>query len=155
MNTADGFWARVNRRGPNECWPWTGGKDPRGYGSLEFRGRKDRAHRISYALTHGSIPPGLVIDHVCHNLTCVNPAHLQAVTQKQNTENRGPCKVSRSGIRGVSWHRPARKWIVWVTHDGQKHYGGVFADLHEAEKTAIAIRSQLFTNNLADRSSAA
>jgi hypothetical protein len=80
------FWAKVDRRGPSECWEWTASRN-RGYGQFGLPWRKSpaRAHRISYELAKGPIPAGLVIDHLCSNPPCVNPAHLEAVTYLENT----------------------------------------------------------------------
>ncbi len=69
------------------CWLWGG--DTNGYyGSLSVRenGRQRRilAHRLSYELHRGPIPSGLVIDHKCRMLLCVNPHHLEAVSQAEN-----------------------------------------------------------------------
>ncbi|HXH88256.1 MAG TPA: HNH endonuclease signature motif containing protein [Gaiellaceae bacterium] len=79
----DRFLSRVNREdGP--CWEWMGARHPRGYGSLRVNGKGARAHRYSYELLVGDVPEGLVIDHLCRNTSCVNPAHLEAVTQREN-----------------------------------------------------------------------
>ena len=64
------------------CWIWLRTHEDYGY----FIGK--RAHRISYEHWKGKIPKGLVIDHLCRNRSCVNPQHLEAVTQKENI-NRG------------------------------------------------------------------
>lgn len=74
------FWSRV-QKGPS-CWAWLGGTR-NGYGACYLFGL-GYAHRVSYVLTHGSIPDGLSIDHLCRNTRCVNPAHLEAVTQREN-----------------------------------------------------------------------
>lgn len=78
------FLERVDRRGPDECWPWLGAKTPKGYGYLG----KVPAHRIAYELAYGPIPEGLEIDHVrargCTRRDCVNPAHLEAVSHREN-----------------------------------------------------------------------
>jgi hypothetical protein len=72
---------------PNSgCWLWLGGTDGRnGYGRLNPRTWGERqAHRYSYRLHKGEIPKGLVIDHKCRNPSCVNPEHLEPVTQAEN-----------------------------------------------------------------------
>jgi hypothetical protein len=82
------FWEKVDRRGPGECWPWLGCVSPNGYGKFYFGGDQDYAHRIVYRLAIGPIPDGLQIDHVaargCTLRACVNPAHLELVTQAEN-----------------------------------------------------------------------
>lgn len=69
-----------------ECWIWQGGKaGGLGYGKFTDDERRSvRAHRWSYEHFIGPIPDGLVIDHLCHKPACVNPAHLEAVTQWEN-----------------------------------------------------------------------
>ncbi|WP_199822320.1 HNH endonuclease signature motif containing protein [Streptomyces albus] len=70
------------------CWVFTGAKIPTGYGLIGYRRKMTYAHRLSYELFFGAIPDGLVIDHVkargCRHRSCVNPRHLQPVTQKTN-----------------------------------------------------------------------
>jgi len=72
---------------PNGCWVWTGFIDRHGYGRFRVEGRVGKtlfAHRVSYELFVGPIPAGLQIDHLCRNHPCVNPRHLEPVTQKEN-----------------------------------------------------------------------
>ena len=66
------------------CLEWTG-TVANGYGTIKHGGRNHRAHRLIYSLVVGPIPEGLVIDHLCRNKRCVNPAHLEAVTVRENT----------------------------------------------------------------------
>ncbi len=72
------FWAKVDADG--DCWEWTGYRTAAGYGEF-WRGRPEKAHRVSYELLVGEIPDGLQIDHLCRNRCCVNPDHLEPVTQ--------------------------------------------------------------------------
>lgn len=80
---AELFWAKVNKTG--ECWLWTGAIQSGGYGELAGAGHRPLlAHRVSYELLVGEIPPGLQVDHLCRVRACVNPEHLEPVTCKEN-----------------------------------------------------------------------
>lgn len=90
MSTAmieDRFWAKVDKT--DTCWLWTAAENNKGYGIFAVS-KRDLwlAHRFSYELNIGPIPDGLVIDHVrkrgCTSTLCVNPAHLEAVTDGEN-----------------------------------------------------------------------
>lgn len=69
---------------PHGCWQWHGAKSEKGYGSFSFMGRALPAHRVAYVLWKGRVLAGLQVDHICNNRACVNPAHLQLVTDHQN-----------------------------------------------------------------------
>jgi hypothetical protein len=74
-----------------DCWTWTGARNPKGYGSVS-NGRKGAsilAHRKAYEIANGPIPYGLEIDHLCENTSCVNVAHLQAVTPEEHRRRIG------------------------------------------------------------------
>lgn len=76
---AERFWDRVEIT--ETCWLWRGGINDAGYGRFEGNGR---AHRFSFNLLRGPIPQGATLDHLCRVRSCVNPDHLEPVT---NTEN--------------------------------------------------------------------
>jgi len=73
------------------CWMWAACKGPDGYGQVGWRGKKFRAHRLVFELLADPIPPGLHIDHLCRVSRCVNPAHLEPVTNREN------CRRGRGG----------------------------------------------------------
>ncbi len=68
----------------NGCWIWIGLTDKLGYGSFNKNKKRYSSHRYFYELKKGTIPKGLVIDHLCRNASCCNPEHLEAVTNKEN-----------------------------------------------------------------------
>jgi hypothetical protein len=80
------FWRKVDKR-PDGCWYWTGATDGR-YGDYNAgRSGKNlhiKAHRMAYLLLVGPIPEGHQLDHLCRNYLCVNPSHLEPVTQQEN-----------------------------------------------------------------------
>lgn len=82
---------------PDGCWRWTGAKVASGYGSIRIDGRSLGAHRVAYMLFVGDIADGLQVDHLCRNRECVNPAHLEGVTQSEN--NRRSLSVSGTNRR--------------------------------------------------------
>lgn len=68
------------------CWTWTGagsgGSDP--YGVTWDGERRVKAHRLTYEAAYGPIGEGLVLDHLCRTHLCVNPTHLEPVTNAEN-----------------------------------------------------------------------
>ncbi len=78
------FWKKVVEL-PNGCWQWTAAKHDAGYGRFRFAGKMVYAHRWAYETLVGPIPEGLQIDHLCRNPPCVNPSHLEPVTNRENT----------------------------------------------------------------------
>jgi len=85
MTPEQRFWQYVNPilddRG---CWEWTGPRRGKGYGCFGVDRRKVQAHRFAYEMLVGDIPEGLNLDHLCRNLICVNPRHLEPVTNREN-----------------------------------------------------------------------
>lgn len=83
--TRERFWAKVDRRGSDECWEWKAARDENGYGRFGVaEGDVRLPHRISYELSEGPIPKGLCVLHDCDNPPCVNPSHLHLGTRSDN-----------------------------------------------------------------------
>jgi hypothetical protein len=105
LTNEDRFHAKVSKDGPipahrpglGACWIWTGGTGNSGYGAFFLHGKQIGAHRAAYELFVDPIPDGLEPDHLCHpsdgsclkntkcpHRLCVNPAHLELVTHREN-----------------------------------------------------------------------
>lgn len=126
---ADRFWAKVDVRGPNDCWPWRGTVQVHGYGQIGAggnRGKTLKSHRVAYELTHGPIPPGMTIDHMCHNGSaclerlaacrhrrCCNPAHLEIATQGDNVR-RAKGRLTHCA-KGHPWDEANTRWTTTGT----------------------------------------
>ena len=74
------FWRKVKKT--ESCWLWIAGRR-QGYGRF-WSSKENRAlsaHRFSWELVNGTIPPGLEVHHTCKNEACVNPAHMELHTE--------------------------------------------------------------------------
>lgn len=82
------FWERVNKS--EGCWLWTGHFNRQGYGHLRFGPtpqKSTHAHRVSWTLARGPVPPGLQVLHECDVPACVNPEHLFLGTISDNVRD--------------------------------------------------------------------
>lgn len=99
-STEELFWAKVDRPSPSACWTWMAAKTDENYGMFHSRsiGYLGTAYGFAYRITVGPVPEGLELDHVCHtrdlscpggptcpHRLCVNPDHLEPVTQRENS----------------------------------------------------------------------
>ena len=94
----DRYWSKVDKKGPNECWPWNGAKHERGYGQFFVGSTIKEAHKkkgsmhpatwVSLYLADGIWDKNCVVMHSCDNPNCVNPAHLLRGSHKDNMKDR-------------------------------------------------------------------
>lgn len=143
------FWSSAQREG--ECLVWAKSRRRNGYGQATIAHRNRTAHRLAFELTYGAIPEGMLVDHICGNRACIEPAHLRLATKKQNGENRVGPPQGRSGIRGVRWDSSRGCWSVALTHNYKTINLGRFADLTEAGRVAAAARAEIFTHSKESR----
>jgi hypothetical protein len=112
----ENFWRKIDKRGPNECWPWKYMISGDGYGRLTFKKKDLIAHRVAYTITKGVIPDGMQINHICCSRSCCNPNHLEVVTCKENLQYASKLGRMATGERHGSYTRPES-----VTR-GDKHW---------------------------------
>lgn len=122
--------------GPDSCWAWQaaikgphGGKDCGGYGVFGLhRNVILRAHRLMMCLWHERVlARDEVVDHLCHNRSCVNPQHLRVVKQGVNAKNRKRPAEKTCRFPGVSWDATHGRWQVKIcqARPGENSSNGV------------------------------
>jgi hypothetical protein len=109
-------WHVVMSRGPYACRCWP--KDKLVYMAREILGLFPGDPRMA--------------DHINHNTLDNRRSNLRIVTCAQNNRNTLTRKDNTSGCRGVTWHKPLRKWRVQIGVNGKKLHVGVYVDLKDA-----------------------
>ena len=104
MDDVARFWSKVDKRGPDECWPWLGGHNGGGYAIFHLNRIGRPASRFMLRVVGRPVPPGVVTMHSCDNPGCVNPAHLRGAPQRDNIldmheKGRAPVYVRTPEVR--------------------------------------------------------
>lgn len=83
------FWSKIKFDDPGNCWEWQAYRHPEGYGKYKASATSlISAHRYIYMELFGRLPSTLLVCHKCNNPSCVNPNHLYAGTNQDNTNDR-------------------------------------------------------------------
>lgn len=118
------FWQCVNRRGPDECWPWTGRLNRKGYGAFGYNRRGYNASRFSLIMACGFVPDSTT--HACHscdNPACCNPSHLRWASHSENMKD----AVERNRLwgKGAKTHchrgHPLTRETIYFDKTGHRH----------------------------------
>jgi len=80
------FLSKCGSSRDGRCREWLAGKSRSGYGNFVIDGRAERAHRVAYEHWVGPIPEGYIVHHHCRNKGCVEPSHLEAVTNSRHRD---------------------------------------------------------------------
>ena len=138
----EAFSARTEQQ--DDCLVWTGYRNTRGYGRLRANGKLVYAHRYAWERDNGPVPAGMMVDHICHNPSCVEVTHLRLASQAENMRNlSGARSDSRMGVRNVR-KLPNGNYHIQICKDGTKRSFGTYATLEEAKSVAERERKRLF-----------
>ena len=99
------FMEKVSPEPTSGCWLWTARCGRTGYSVLWHDGKYVGAHRWAYEYFIGPVPPGMEVAHKCRVRSCVNPAHLEAVTHRENLmRGQGPSALCSRKTHCVHGH---------------------------------------------------
>jgi hypothetical protein len=125
------FWAKVDVKGPLDCWEWKSPPTSAGYGQIKLDRRMRRAHRVAWELHNGPIAAGMWVLHRCDNRPCCNPAHLFLGTPADNTadmvakkRNRPPpSKISQTDVASIFERANAGETQASIAKSFGVHFG--------------------------------
>jgi hypothetical protein len=124
------FTNRVTRRG-SLAGARVGSKDAHGHINIGINYHTYKAHRLAWLYVYGEWPPDC-IDHINRDPADNRICNLRVADKSVNAHNTGPRCDTRSGEKGVSWHKAANKWRAYYTNRGVTMHIGLFDTFEEA-----------------------
>lgn len=110
--------------------------------TVQMEGKAWQEHRLIWKLVYGTEPR--IVDHVNRDPSDNRLTNLRAVTAGQNVRNTGIYRNNTSGLKGVSWHKPARRWRAVIQHKREHRFLGLFRTRREAGLAYDAAARRLF-----------
>lgn len=111
-----------------------------GYVEVSIYARQYKAHRICWLIHHGEWPE--IVDHINQIPSDNRIINLRSVDNATNLQNAPLYSTNKSGVNGVSWHKPSNKWVVSIAVGGKNKHLGLFSDLGEAAAARAAANIQ-------------
>jgi len=124
----------------NGCWLWSGTIDSYGYGVFVTEKKNTfKAHRLSFALKRGYCSSELTIDHLCKNKKCVNPDHMELITNSENvTRGNGPFMINKRKTHCINGHPLSGDNLV--TFESERKLGKRQCKICHANRSRISAR---------------
>lgn len=133
----DTFWLSVEE-GPNGCWEWVSPNRVKfGYGRFHLAGVQVMAHRVSWTILRGPIPQNQTLDHLCRNPRCVNPDHLEIVSNKENIlRGNSPTAMNARKTHCKQGHEFTPENTRWYTKNNGKYHGRRCKECYRTRRSA-------------------
>jgi hypothetical protein len=120
-----------------------GCKNPDGYWFLGFGYKTYRCHRIIYKLHHKINIQHTEIDHIDNNPSNNKIENLRIANSSEQKWNKRTYKNNSSGIKGVYWNQPSKKWLARIAKNGKRHHLGLFENLEDARIAVEKARKEM------------
>ena len=133
------FWKKPTRK--QDIGKVAGYIRPDGYVRIKIEGKLYYGHRIIFIYYNGYLPK--FIDHIDGNPRNNNINNLREASRCQNSYNSKIAINNKSGVKGVSWHKKASKWMVCILANSKVNYLGLYDHIEDAKKVALDARKEL------------
>ena len=114
-----------------------------GYRRIVINKKVYQAHRLIWMFHNGDIETGLQIDHINQIKDDIRIENLRLATRSQNKSNSTKQKNNTSGLKGVSWHKHAKKWEARIMHNKKNIHLGLFATAELAHDAYVSAAAKL------------